>query len=109
MGTTSEWMQALEFGGIFAAAMILLDAIRDRKGATGLPNLFATAMSSFAVGMLWAFGWRVFRGGIALLFWGILLAGFGVALAVRRARFKSGLNSFNPQTPRQSKPPITGF
>jgi hypothetical protein len=68
-------MQALEFGGIFAAAMILLDAIRDLKGATRLPNLFATAMSSFAVGMLWAFGWRVFRGGIALLFWGDTFSG----------------------------------
>lgn len=44
MGTAAEWMQVLEYGGIFAVAMLLLAAIRDREGVARLPNLFATTV-----------------------------------------------------------------
>jgi hypothetical protein len=68
VGTTPEWMQVLELGGIFGLAVLFLDAIRDREGVAKWPNLFATAVSALFLGMIEVFGWRVLRGGIALLF-----------------------------------------
>jgi hypothetical protein len=68
VGTTPEWMQVLELGGIFGLAVLFLDAIRDREGVAKWPNLFATAVSALFFGMIEVFGWRVLRGGIALLF-----------------------------------------
>jgi hypothetical protein len=61
-------MQVLELGGIFGLAVLFLDAIRDREGVAKWPNLFATAVSALFFGMIEVFGWRVLRGGIALLF-----------------------------------------
>jgi hypothetical protein len=93
MGTAPEWMQVLEYGGIFAVAMILLDAVREGQGATKLSNLFATAVSAFVVGMLDVFGWRVLRGAIALLFVGLLLLAFGTGFVIRRARKRAEIAS----------------
>jgi hypothetical protein len=89
MGTASEWMQVLEYGGIFAVAMLLLDVIRDRGEVVTLPNLFGTAFGAFIVGMWDVFGWRVLRGAIAVLFWGVLLVGLGAGFVFRRARKRS--------------------
>ena len=63
MGTTAEWMQVLEFGGIVGLVMLLLDAIGDREGVTKWPNLFVRAVSAFVAGMLKVFGWRILNGG----------------------------------------------
>jgi hypothetical protein len=93
MGTAPEWMQVLESGGIFAVAMLLLDAIRDRGGVAKFANLFATVVSAFVVGMLDVFGWRVLHGGIAPLFVGVLLVAFGTAFVIRRARKRAEIDS----------------
>jgi hypothetical protein len=93
VGTIPEWMQVLEFGGIFGLAMLLLDAIRDRDGVAKWPNLFATAISAFLFGMLEVFGWSVLHGGIALLFWVVLLAAFGVGFVIRRGRKRTEIAS----------------
>ena len=93
MGTAPEWMQVLEYGGIFAVAMLLLDVIRDCEGVTKLPNLFATAISAFIVGMVDVFGWRVLHGAIAALFVGVLLVAFGTGFGVRRARKRAEIAS----------------
>jgi hypothetical protein len=85
VGTTPEWMQVLEFGVICAAAMLLLDAITDRE-PLAWPNLVATALSSLFVGMFSVFRWRVLHGGIAVLFFGVLLLAFGTGYVLRRAR-----------------------
>jgi len=93
MGTALEWMQVLEYGGIFAMAMLLLDAIRDREGVAKFPNLFATAVSAFVVGMLDVFGWRVLHRAIALLFIGVLLVAFGTGFVIRRTRKQAEIAS----------------
>jgi hypothetical protein len=86
MGTTPEWMQVLEFGGIFAVAMLLLDAIMDREAMAKWSNLVATVLSSLFAGMLEVFGWRVLHGGIAVLFFGVLLVASGAGFVLRRGR-----------------------
>jgi hypothetical protein len=97
MGTAAEWTQVLEYGGIFAVAMLLLAAIRDREGVARLPNLFATTVSAVVVGMLDVFRWRVLHGAIAQLFVGVLLVAFGTGFGypscakASRNRFKAGL------------------
>jgi hypothetical protein len=82
----SEWMRVLGYGAFFGAAMLLFDAMTDRERLAKWPNLFATAFSSFVVGMLHVFGRRVLNGGIAILFLGVLLAAFGTGFVIRRAR-----------------------
>ena len=93
MGTALEWMQVLEYGGIFAVVMLLWDAIRDPEGFAKLPNLFATAVSAFVVGMLDVFKWRVLHGAIALLFVGVLLVAFGAGFVIRVERKRAEIAS----------------
>jgi hypothetical protein len=93
VGTTPEWMQVLEFGGIFGLAMLLFDAILDRDGLAKWLNLFGTGISAFLFGMLVVFGWRVFHGGIALLFWVVPLTSFGVGFVIRRVRKRAEIAS----------------
>jgi len=93
VGTRPEWMQVLEFGGISGLAMLFLDAIRDREGVAKWPNLFATAVGALFAGMVDVFGWRVFHGGIALLFFGVLLVAFGTGFFIRRARKRARVTS----------------
>jgi hypothetical protein len=92
-GTLPEWMQVLEYGGILAVAMLLLDAIRDPNNVAKSSNLFATAIGAFLFGMLEVFGWSVLHGGIALLSWTVLLAAFGVGFVIRRARKRAEIAS----------------
>jgi hypothetical protein len=92
-GILPEWMQVLEYGGILAVAMLLLDAIRDPNNVAKWSNLFATAIGAFLFGMLEVFGWSVLHGGIALLFWTVLLAAFGVGFVIRRARKRAEIAS----------------
>ena len=49
-------------------------------------NLVATVLSGLFVGMLEVFGWRVLRGGIAVLFFGVLLVASGAGFVLRRGR-----------------------
>jgi hypothetical protein len=76
MGTALEWMQVLGFGGIFAVAMLVLDAIRDPEGFAKLPNLFATTVSAVVVGML-----------------GVLLVAFGTGFVIRAGRKRAEIAS----------------
>ena len=92
MGTTPEWIKVFEVGVIFAAAIVLWDAIWDREPLVW-PNLVATALGSLFFGMLTVFGWRVLHGGIAVLFFGVLLLAFGSGFLFRRAR-KRARNRF---------------
>jgi len=93
VGTTPEWMRVLGFGVLFGLGMLLLDAIRAVEGVAKWPNLFATAVSSFFVGMLFVFGWRVLHGGIAVLFFGVLVAALGTGFILRRARKRAEIAS----------------
>jgi len=86
-------MQVLEFGGIFAVAMFLLDAIRAREGVAKWPNLFGTAVTALLVGLLEVFGWRVFHGEMALLFWAVLLGALGAGFVIRRTRKRAEIAS----------------
>ena len=92
-GTIPEWMQVLGFGGMIAVAMLLLDAIRDPDSFAKWSNLFGTAIAAFVFGMLEVFGWSVLHGRIALLFWTVLLAAFGVGFVIRRARKRAEIAS----------------
>ena len=92
-GTIPEWMQVLGFGGMIAVAMLLLDAITDPDSFAKWSNLFGTAIAAFVFGMLEVFGWSVLHGGIALLFWTVLLAAFGVGFVIRRARKRAEIAS----------------
>jgi hypothetical protein len=92
-GTMPEWMQVLGFGGVIAVAILLLDAIRDPDSFAKWSNLFGTAIAAFVFGMLEVFGWSVLHGSIALLFWVVLLVGFGVGFVVRRARKRAEITS----------------
>ena len=86
VGTSQEWIRVLEMGGMFGAAMLLMDALIQREKAFTWSNLFATAIASFMFGMMFVFEWRVLHTGIAVLFFGALLMILGVGFAARRAR-----------------------
>jgi hypothetical protein len=92
-GTIPEWMQVLGFGGMIAVAMLLLDAIRDPDSFAKWSNLFGTVIAAFVLGMFEVFGWSVLHGGIALFFWTVLLAAFGVGFVIRRARKRAEIAS----------------
>lgn len=93
MGTTPEWMQVLEFGGIVGLVMLVLDAIKDREHVAKWPNLLTTVIAAFGAGMFEVFRWRVLHVGIALLFVGVLLVAFGTGFALRRARKRADIAS----------------
>jgi hypothetical protein len=92
VGTTPEWIKVLELGVIFAAAIVLFDAIGDRE-PLAWPNLVGTAFSSLFFGMLSVFGWRVLHGSIAVVFFGVLLVAFGTGFLFRRARKRAEIAS----------------
>ena len=93
MGTTPEWMRVLEFAGIFGLVVLVLDAIRRRKAAARWPNLVVTALMSLACGMIQVFGWRIFHGALAIIFWGAALAVFGTGFLARRAQKRAEIAS----------------
>ena len=93
MGTTSEWMKVLEFGGMVGVGMLLMDAIMNREALAKWSNLFATVFGSFIAGMLLVFGWRVLRGKIAALFFGVLLVVFGSGFVFRHSRKRAEIAS----------------
>jgi cytochrome bd-type quinol oxidase subunit 2 len=93
VGTTPEWTQVLEFGGVFALAMLFIDAITNRERLAKWPNLFVTAVIALVVGMLEVFGWKVLHGGIGLLFVAVLLVTFGTGFVLRRARKREKIAS----------------
>jgi hypothetical protein len=86
-------MKVLEFGGMFGVGMLLLDAIMNREALTKWSNLVATAFGSFIAAMVLVFGWRVLQGGIAALFWGVLLVVLGSGFVFRRARKRAEIAS----------------
>jgi hypothetical protein len=86
-------MKVFEFCGMMGVGMLFIDAIMNREAFAKWSNLFATAFGSFIAGMLFVFGWRVLQGGIAALFFGVLLVVFGSGFVFRRARKRAEIAS----------------
>ena len=94
MGTTAEWMQVLEFGGIVGLVMLLLEPLGTSRVTKWLNFLWwLLALCYNAQGLRMANS----QWGTALLFVGVLLVTFGAGLLFHRARgpsknrFKTGL------------------
>lgn len=74
MGTTVEWIRVLERGALFAVLMFFANRPRSSK----LSKTVVFALGGLLFGTFMVFEWRVFHGGIMVVF---AMAVFGLLIA----------------------------
>jgi len=86
MGTTTEWLRVLEASVIYVLFVLIWETIKHESFSGALKSLRGWLFVAAAFGMAMVFKWRLFHGGVGIVFALLFLGMIGVGLLERRER-----------------------